>query len=90
MKRALIFKKLLRLGLLAVVLAASDEVAAQANESVRPNVIVILSDDQGWGILAFMEIAISALLPLIRWPARALDSKGFTLVRFARLRARSF
>ena len=52
MKRALIFKKLLRLGLLAVVLAAADTIAAQANESVRPNVVVILSDDQGWGDLS--------------------------------------
>ena len=52
MKRALIFKKLLRLGLLAVVLSEAAPVASQANEGVRPNVIVILSDDQGWGDLS--------------------------------------
>lgn len=52
MKRALIFEKLLRLGLLTVILAAADAVAAQGNEGVRPNVIVILSDDQGWGDLS--------------------------------------
>ena len=49
MKRALIFEKLLRLGLLVVILSEADPVAAQGNKSVRPNVIVILSDDQGWG-----------------------------------------
>ena len=52
MKRALIFEKPLRLGLLVVVLAAASAVAAQANRSVRPNVVVILSDDQGWGDLS--------------------------------------
>ncbi len=52
MKRALIFKKLLRLGLLVVILSEADPVAAQGSKGVRPNVIVILSDDQGWGDLS--------------------------------------
>lgn len=52
MKHALIFKKLLRLGLWAVVLPALAPFAAKANENVRPNVVVILSDDQGWGDLS--------------------------------------
>ena len=52
MKPALIFKKLLRLGLLAVVFVAADAVAAQTSRNVSPNVVVILSDDQGWGDLS--------------------------------------